>query len=234
MRPSRPFFNLGGTVVKFFAFPLILVVAYAGLFFSGNTSPAIQSLNKNSLLPVTVRYRLVPSESKFIVHADRTGLAWFKGKSHLIAARDFSGEASLSLDALNPASLDMTIKAASLEETSSVFTAPQKATIKKELETIVLETAKYPDITFKSTDVTGTIKNGAFDVKIGGNMTLHGVTQHVVIPATVTVSGDTLRAAGEFSLDRKKFNVNATNAFKGLVKVKHKLRFTFDIVGRRS
>jgi polyisoprenoid-binding protein YceI len=65
-------------------------------------------------------------------------------------------------------------------------------------------------------------------------MTLHGVTQHVVIPATVTVSGDTLRAAGEFSLDRKKFNVNATNAFKGLVKVKHKLRFTFDIVGRRS
>ena len=127
----------------------------------------------------------------------------------------------------------MNIKSASLEETSSVFTAQQKATIKKELETIVLETAKYPDITFKSTDVTGTMKNGAFDVKIGGDMTLHGVTRHITIPATVTVNGDTLRATGEFSLDRKKFNVNATSAFKGLVKVKHKLKFTFDIVGKR-
>ena len=219
--------------MKFFAFLLTLIAAYAALFFSGSSSSTIQSLTNNSLLPV-VRYRLDPSQSKFIVHADRTGLAWFKGKSHLIAARDFSGEASLSLDALNPASLEMNIKSASLEETSSVFTAPQKATIKKELETIVLETAKYPDITFKSTDVTGTMRNGAFNVKIGGDMTLHGVTRHIVIPATVTVNGDTLRATGEFSLDRKKFNVNATNAFKGLVKVKHKLRFTFDIVGRRE
>lgn len=218
--------------MKFFAFLLISIAAYAALFFSGNSSPVIQTLTSNSLLPV-VRYRLDPSQSKFIVHADRTGLAWFKGKSHLIAPRDFSGEASLSLDVLNPASLEMTIKSASLEETSDVFTPQQKGIIKKELETIVLETAKYPDITFKSTDVTGTMKNGAFDVKIGGDMTLHGVTQHVVIPATVTINGDTLRAIGEFSLDRKKFNVNATNAFKGLVRVKHKLGFTFDIIGKR-
>ena len=230
--PIRAFFRLGGYVVKFFAFALILSLAYASLFLSGNNSPAIHALISNSV-PTVVRYRLDPSQSNFIVHADRTGLAWFKGKSHLIAPRDFSGEASLSLDVLNPASLEMTIKSASLEETSPVFTAQEKGIIKKELETIVLETAKYPDITFKSTDVTGTMKSGAFNVKIGGDMTLHGVTQHIVIPATVTVNGDTLRAIGEFSLDRKKFNVNATNAFKGLVKVKHKLRFTFDIMGKR-
>lgn len=232
MCPIKAFFRLGGFAVKFFVFLLILSAAYAALFFPGSGSSTIHTLTSNSVLPV-VRYRLDPSQSKFIVHADRTGLAWFKGKSHLIVPRDFSGEASLSLDALNPASLEMNIKSASLEETSSVFTAQQKATIKKELETIVLETAKYPDITFKSTDVTGTMKNGAFDVKIGGDMTLHGVTRHITIPATVTVNGDTLRATGEFSLDRKKFNVNATSAFKGLVKVKHKLKFTFDIVGKR-
>ena len=218
--------------MKFFAFFLILITAYAALFFSDSGSSAVQALTNKPFLPV-VRYRLDPSQSKFIVHADRTGLAWFKGKSHLIAARDFSGEASLSLDALNPASLEMTIKSASLEETSEVFTAQEKGTIKKELETIVLETAKYPEITFRSTDVKGSLKNGAFDVKIGGDMTLHGVTRHITIPATVTVNGDTLRASGEFSLDRKKFNVNATSAFKGLVKVKHKLRFTFDIIGER-
>jgi polyisoprenoid-binding protein YceI len=221
--------------MKFFAFAflLILVLASAALYSFTSSSPTTPVLTGNLPLPATVRYRLDPSQSKFIIHADRTGLAWFKGKSHLIAPRDFEGEASLSLDALNPASLQMTIRSASLEETSDVFTAQQKGIIKKELNELVLETAKYPDITFKSTDVQGAMRAGAFDVKIGGDMSLHGVTKHIVIPATVTIDGDTLRAKGEFSLDRKKFNVNATNAFHGFVRVKHKLKFVFDIIGRR-
>jgi polyisoprenoid-binding protein YceI len=183
--------------------------------------------------PLTVRYRLDPAASKFMVVAPRGGLGWFKGHSHYIAASDFDGEASLSPDALNPASLEITVRAASLEETGADFTPQQKATIKKELEEIVLETAKYPDITFKSTDVSGAVKGGSFEVKVGGDLTLHGVTRHIVIPATVTVSGNTLRARGEFSLDRKKFNVNATDAFHGFVRVRHKLRFSFDIIGHR-
>jgi polyisoprenoid-binding protein YceI len=71
-------------------------------------------------------------------------------------------------------------------------------------------------------------------VIIGGDMIMHGVTRHVDIPAAVTVEGDTLRAKGEFDLDRKYFNVNATTAAHGLVRVKHKLRFTFDIVAHRA
>src|SRR6185436_14044249 len=157
----------------------------------------------------TVRFRIDSAQSKFMVHAQRGGLAWFKGHSHDIAVRDFSGVAELALDAIDPASLEMTIRADSLEETGAVFTAEQKQIIKKELRELVLETAKYPEITFKSTDVKGELKNGQFEVKIGGNMTLHGVTKRVVIPATVTVSGDTLRARGEFKINRKDFNVNA-------------------------
>jgi polyisoprenoid-binding protein YceI len=126
----------------------------------------------------------------------------------------------------------MTIRAASLEETSDVFTAQQKGIINKELEGIVLETAKYPEITFKSTDVKGTLKNGQFDIKIGGDITLHGVTRHIVIPATVSVEGDSFRAKGVFHLDRSDFGVKATSAFHGLVRIKHKLKFTFDIVAR--
>lgn len=180
-----------------------------------------------------VRYRLDPGQSKFIVHADRTGLAWFKGKSHFIAARNFSGEAALTTDVLNPASLELRVETASLEETGAAFTDQQKGIIKKELDELVLESAKYPEIVFKSTEVTGKMSGGGFDVKIGGDLTLHGVTRHIVIPARVTLSGSDLRAVGEFSLNRKPFNVNATDAFHGFVRVKHKLRFTFDIIGHR-
>ena len=211
----------------------ILALTLAALSHYTAATPAAADTIIDQKLPATIRYRIDAGRSKFMVNADRTGLAYFKGHSHRIAVRDFDGEVALSLDAINPASLQMTIKAASLEETDPAFTQQQKDIIKKELEDIVLETAKYPEITFKSTDVKGSIKNGAFDVKIGGDITLHGVTRHIVIPATVTADGHTLRAKGEFSLDRKKFNVNATEAFHGFVKVKHTLKFTFDIVGQK-
>ncbi len=180
-----------------------------------------------------VRYQIDASRSKFMVEASRGGLAWFKGHGHHIAVRDFSGETDLSLSVINPASLQMTIRADSLEETSDEFTPQQKQIINKELDEIVLESAKYPEITFKSTDVKGNFVNGAFKAEIGGEMTLHGVTQRVVIPTTVTISGDDLRATGEFEINRKKFNVNATNAFHGFVRIKHELKFTFDIVAHR-
>lgn len=205
------------------------LLTLAGLVFWMNTPAA----NTSGFSSPAVRYRIDASRSKFMVHAARAGLAWFKGHSHDIAVRDFSGEAELSPSVLNPASLHMTIRANSLEETGSVFTPKQKEIINKELDEIVLESAKYPEISFKSTDVKGEMKNGRFDVKIKGDMTLHGVTKNIVIPATVTVSGDEMRAVGEFELDRNDFNVKATSAFHGLVRVKNELEFTFDIVAQK-
>lgn len=198
---------------------------------SENFSETKTSAGKSST--AVVRYQLDAAQSKFMVHAFRGGLAWFKGHDHFIAARDFTGEAELALDVVNPASLKMSVRTASLEETGADFTPQQKQIIKKELDELVLESAKYPEITFQSTDVQGNLNGGQIDVKIGGNLSLHGVTKRIVIPARVTVGGDTLRAQGEFEINRKDFNVNATNAFHGLVRIKHELKFTFEIVGHR-
>jgi polyisoprenoid-binding protein YceI len=74
---------------------------------------------------------------------------------------------------------------------------------------------------------------GRYDVKINGNLTLHGVTKPVTIPAIVTLQGDTLRAVGEFSIDRGDYKVKATSAFHGMVRVDDDIKFEFDIVGRR-
>ena len=38
---------------------------------------------------------------------------------------------------------------------------------------------------------------------------------------------------GEFSIDRGDFKVKATSAFHGLVRVRDKVKFEFDIVGHR-
>ena len=181
-----------------------------------------------------VRYQIIPGRSKFMVKASRGGLLWFKGHDHHIAVKDFDGRAELLLDVLEPSSLELNIRAASLEDTSDDFTAQQKAIINKELKEIVLESEKYPVIKFKSTKITGTIDNGRFEVMVGGDITLHGVTRPIDIPAMVSLEGDTLRAVGKFAINRSDFNVKATSAFHGLVRVKNKLRFTFDIVAERS
>jgi polyisoprenoid-binding protein YceI len=182
----------------------------------------------------THRFRLDSSQSKFIAHGLRGGLLWFKGHEHLVAARDFSGEAQITPDKITPASLQLTVKTDSLVETSDAFTEAQKQIINKELREIVFEPEKYPEIVFKSTEVTGKpLGNGQYDLKIRGNLTLHGVTRPIVIPAKVTVTGNTLRAVGEFSIDRSDFKVKATSAFHGMVRVRNKVKFTFDIVGHR-
>jgi len=182
----------------------------------------------------TQRYRLDASQSKFVAHALAGGLLWFKGHDHLVAVREFTGEAELTPESVNPASLQIAAKTASMVETSNVFTEQQKQIIDKELREIVLLPNQYPEISFKSTNVSGkSIGNGQYDLKIGGELTLHGVTRPITIPTTVTVTGNNLRAQGEFEIDRSDFKVKATSAIHGLIRVRDKVKFTFDIVGHR-
>ncbi|HKG13371.1 MAG TPA: YceI family protein [Pyrinomonadaceae bacterium] len=182
----------------------------------------------------TVVYRLDAARSKFVIRAFAGGVLWFKGHDHFVAARDFDGEARLTPGSVNPASLTLNVRAASLAETRDVFTEQQKKIIDGELRDIVLEPDKYPEITFKSTEVSAEARGGVFKVMLGGDLTLRGVTRRVRIPAEVTLEGDALRARGEFEIKRGDFKVPATSAFHGTVRVRDRLKIMFDIVARRS
>jgi polyisoprenoid-binding protein YceI len=182
----------------------------------------------------TRSYTLDSSQSKFIARAFAGGLLWFRGKDHLIAVREFTGEAQITPGSITPASLEINAKAASMVETRDVFTEQEKQIINKELREIVLEPEKYPDITFKSTRVTGKSTSAdRYELTIEGNLTLHGVTRGITIPTEVTLTGNDMRARGEFSIERDDFGVKATSAFHGMVRVRQKIKFTFDIVGHQ-
>jgi polyisoprenoid-binding protein YceI len=184
--------------------------------------------------PPAAVYRLDASRSTFVVRAFAGGALWFKGHDHLVAARDFTGEARLTPGAVSPASLTLTVRAASLAETREVFDEQQKKIIDGELRGLVLEPDKYPEITFRSTEVAVEPAGGdLFRLKLGGDLTLRGVTRHVSIPVEVTLRGDEMRARGEFNLKRSDFKVPTTSAFHGTVRVRDRLKISFDIVARR-
>src|SRR5437667_884805 len=129
---------------------LLTGVGLVIVVFAWHFAPVVcDSKNAESLVAPTVateHYRLDSSQSKFIAHALRGGLLWFKGHDHLVAASQFSGEAEITPDSITPASLRLVVKTESMRETNSVFTAQQKQIIDKELREIVLLPAKYPEI----------------------------------------------------------------------------------------
>ena len=159
------------------------------------------------------------------------GFLWFKGHDHFIAVKDFSGEAQLTPGAIGPATLQFNVRADSLEETRDVFTEQQKQIINKEIRELVLETEKYPEIVFRSTNVSGKlISGGQYEARIEGDLTLHGVTRRIVIPALVTLNQRELLAHGEFVVNRSDYNVKATSALHNTIRVRNKLKLAFDIV----
>ncbi len=58
----------------------------------------------------TARYRIVPDQSQFMVEAYSGGLLWFMGHTHHFAVRNFTGEAQVSPEMLEPASLSLQSK----------------------------------------------------------------------------------------------------------------------------
>ncbi len=213
---------------------LLVVLCGALIVWATKPTPAAHFYASAQQSAALVRFNLDSSQSKFIAHGLRGGLLWFKGHEHLVAARDFSGEAQLNPNQITASSLRLTVKTDSMVETSDVFTQQQKEIINKELREIVLEPAKYPEIVFRSTAVSGqTVGSNQYNLKIRGDLAMHGVTRQIEIPAKVTITGNDLRAVGEFSIDRDDFNVKATSAFHGMVRVRGKVSFTFDIIGHR-
>jgi polyisoprenoid-binding protein YceI len=178
------------------------------------------------------RYVLDKSASSFTVRAFPNGILASFGHSPTIAIRDFSGEASFSPDHPGEASLQLRIRADSLEVTDDIKSSDRRE-IESTMKRTVLETQKYPEISFESTRVAADpIGDGMYRANITGNLTLHGVMHSVSVPAQVMVSGDRQVAFGEFSLVQSRFGIKPVSVAGGVLKLKDELKFRFNIVAR--
>ncbi len=209
---------------------LITVAAILG-FGSLNLSSSTATSNTTRVAkPEVVRYTINAAQSEFIVRANSGGLFGFAGHDHTIAIRGFTGEATLTRGNIEPASLQMRIMADSLFVIDNVK-EKDRLKIEYDMREKVLETEKYPQIVFKSTEVTVSKRDdGEYEITIWGDLTLHGATRSVRIEAQMTLNDTTLRAKGEFSLGQKDYGIKPFSVAAGTVKVKNELKLSFDIV----
>lgn len=63
---------------------------------------------------------------------------------------------------------------------------------------------KHPMATFALTSVT---PKGGNQVEVAGKLTIKGITQPVTFPATMTLNGNNLEAAGKVNIDRTKYDM---------------------------
>jgi polyisoprenoid-binding protein YceI len=182
-----------------------------------------------------VRYRLVADESRFTVQAFAEGLFSAFGHDPVIAIRDFTGEVEFTPGTLSDAAVRMTIKADSLAVGEEVK-EKDRAEIEHLMREDVLETAKYTEIVFKSTSVSASrLGEGRYRARVIGDLTLHGLTQNNLwIQTAVTMSGERLRAQGEFTLKQTDYQIKPVSVAGGTMKVKNELKFSFEIVAEKQ
>jgi polyisoprenoid-binding protein YceI len=211
---------------------LVLIASLVSLLLSGDSHSLMKN---NSVVSATapVRYRIDSSKSRFIVRAFVGGLFSAFGHDHTIAIRDIIGEAAFEPGSFQGASLTMTIRADSLAVIDKVSDKDRRE-IEATMRNEVLETGKFPEIVFRSTKITVDGASDAYQVKIWGDLTLHGVTRSGLINAKMTVDESQLRARGEFPLRQTDYKIKPVSVAAGTIKVKDELKLTFEIVAVKA
>jgi polyisoprenoid-binding protein YceI len=219
---------------------ILLALAICVGFSPASTMPAlITHIDSLSSVPApglsspeVRRYRIDAGRSDFMVHAFVGGLLSGFGHNHNIAVKDISGETEFTDGNVAPASLRMRVRADSLTVTDKVSDSDRQ-TIEKTMREQVLETGKYPEITFNSTKIEATKNSDTqYQAKIWGDLTLHGVTHNVLINAQLTFDDRALRARGEFSLKMTDYSIKPPSVAGGTITVKDTLKFNFNILSQ--
>jgi polyisoprenoid-binding protein YceI len=175
----------------------------------------------------TRTYEIVAAQSRLTVSVSKAGLLSGLGHNHTIAVRNFGGRVTVPPDGAAQAGLDLEIEAKSLAVADEGIDEKERAEIQQAMETAVLEVARFPKITFKSTSVSE-LKAERF--VLNGDLTLHGVTKRVAVPVTAQITPAEVRATGRVAVRQTDFGIKPYTAGLGTIKVKNELELSFSIL----
>jgi polyisoprenoid-binding protein YceI len=183
----------------------------------------------------TVRYLIDAKGSTFTVRAFAAGILSAFGHNPTVAIPDFQGEVQWTSSALEDASLRLVIQAASLVVTDDISNKDRQE-IECRMQNEVLETGGFSEITYECHRVSSIQKmgEGVYSAALNGELTLHGITRNQPVSARVTLKGDTLRAAGEFSVRQSDYEIKPVSAAGGTVKLKDEIKLSFEISARKQ
>ncbi|MEO9221894.1 MAG: YceI family protein [Mycobacteriaceae bacterium] len=174
-----------------------------------------------ALTELTGTYTLDPAHSRIGFVARHAMVTKVRG-----AFNEFEGTATIVGEDFSRSSVEVTIKAASIDTRNA-----QRDEHLRSNDFLAME--EYPEITFVS---TGVRKTGATDLELDGNLTIKGVTNPVTVPfefeGAATDPFGNLRVGfeGSVSINRKDYGITWNAALEtGGVLVSDKITLEFEV-----
>jgi polyisoprenoid-binding protein YceI len=166
-------------------------------------------------------YKLGPQNGRLTVKIERDGAAKKMGHDLTLEVSDWSADVTVDADDPSKSTVTVTAKPASMtiaEATGGMkpLSDGDKKDIKKNIDDKILNTGQNPEITFKSTKVSGDEKRAS----VAGDLTISGSTQ----PASMSLQISDTKVSGSMDLTQTQFGLKPFSAFMGALKVKDRVK----------
>jgi polyisoprenoid-binding protein YceI len=182
----------------------------------------------------TRTYTISAGESNLWVFVGKAGLFSAFGHDHEIGIKSFSGRIDVPQVGASGGSLGIEIETKSFVVLDKEASEKDRAKIFDAMHKEVIESEKFQKITFRSVSVSDLkpTGEGSYSLVLNGDLTLHGVTKRIALPATVTITPEQLRAVGKYTLKQTDYGIRVYSAGGGTVKVKNEVVVNFNIVAK--
>ena len=179
-------------------------------------------------------YTLEPAHSRLTIQVGKAGLFGFAGHEHEVVAGTFRGTATFDPERPLQSSVDLTFDAGALRVTGQGEPPADVPQVQAAMVgATCLDAGRFPTIRFVSTSVAaaGAVGPNGGDLALRGTLTLHGVTRPLTIRVHLDVTGQTLEATGQATLQQTDFGITPISK-AGVVKVKDELTLSWRVRGR--
>jgi polyisoprenoid-binding protein YceI len=201
---------------------LLAASTLAGLLLSEFAAPAQEE----------AEYSIDQANSKLELKVYKAGVFKAFGHDHLIAAREISGQVQFDARKIENSSVRLKVGTKSLTVIDPGESEKDRRDVQATMTGAqVLDTAKFPEIVFSSTNVSAVKKTAdGWMLTLAGKPDLHGVEKPVSLPLRVHLEASRLGAQGEVSLLQTEYGITPVKIASGSVSVKDKLNISFAIV----
>ena len=167
------------------------------------------------------------------VHLGRSGLLKVLGHDHEIEAPVADGRVDVVDGDLARSSVRVRFEAGRLAVVAGTEPAKDVPTVEERMRgPEVLDTARYPDIVFASSAVTGQeAEPGHYRVVVNGTLQLKGRSFPVEIPLDVRRSGGEIQVRGAVEWRLRDLGIEPPSV-AGMVNVANRFRIAFDLTAR--
>jgi polyisoprenoid-binding protein YceI len=197
-------------------------------------SAPVAALLLTQLVPSTANQSMTltidAADSQVVILVGKAGLFGFVGHAHEVVAPGVRGDVTLDAADWQHSSVSLEFDTASLRVTGKDEPPADVPEVQRiMLSELVLDVKRFPTVAFRSRRVFVSARTAdAADMRIEGDLTLHGTTRPTTIRLNVALDGESrLTARGAFSIKQTDFGMVPVTAVGGTVRVKDDLDIQF-------